>query len=516
MPVMTLRRAGMLFTTALAAWVQMGAGPVRIDTPVPGQVIDVDTKAPIEGAAVRLQHWAGCPQFHVTKSHPKPPRETLTDADGRFTIGGGVTVAPCLWPGWSTRLDIVAPGYLTDGAHDDDFDEPALQSVRRGTFELDRVRYRVELEEYERLAKYPLGSSGSKWAQALATARSMSVQPAGRLGVFASQPGAVFDRVATVKRGHTRRLLNWSVITQDRNTGALYEWTTKGTAEVIPALPDGATMLAGRPSVLDSEPFFVQPGAFYVRSDRPIPLRGYGTAPPTWFAVPAQFGGARAATRWGRWLVALEADSRAIAVYDLDRWSDSYVPRRQPGEPREIRPGPGLTLTEVLPGAELPIECMTTVYGTHSGLAFIARTAGERGLYLLTQSPERDPQTWKAERIDVLDGVLSSEATACAGGQNVLYVALKDQGIFRLDIGQYPTGRPLDWRRGGKVMARGSLKGPAGPVNFTALAVADIDDAWEVLYAVAGDDAVYRFSGDLRPDRRIELTLPPVRDGSPP
>jgi len=37
MQVMTLHRAGMLFTTAVAAWVQMGAGPVRIDTPVPGQ-----------------------------------------------------------------------------------------------------------------------------------------------------------------------------------------------------------------------------------------------------------------------------------------------------------------------------------------------------------------------------------------------------------------------------------------------------------------------------------------------
>src|SRR5262249_6021681 len=158
---------------------------------------------------------------------------------------------------------------------------------------------------------------------------------------------------------------------------------------------------------------------------RPIPLRGYSAAPPTWFAVPAQFGGVREAARWGRWLVALEADSRAIAVYDLDRWVDSYVPRQQPGEPREIRPGPAVTVPEVLPGAELPIECMTVVYGVHSGLAFVARTAGERGLYLLTQSPERDPQTWKAERIDVLDGALGSEATACAGGQNVLYVALK-------------------------------------------------------------------------------------------
>jgi hypothetical protein len=259
-------------------------------------------------------------------------------------------------------------------------------------------------------------------------------------------------------------------------------------------------MLAGHRSIFGSEPFFAQPGAFYVQSGPPILPRG------------SEFGGVREAARWGRWLVMLEAQGRAIAAYDLVRWSDSYPPR-QPGEPREIRPGPGLTVPEVLPGAEPPIECMTVVDGVHSGLAFIARTAGERGLYLLTHSPGQDTRTWKAERIDVLDGALSSEATACAGGQNVLYVALKDQGILRLDIGQYPTGRPLDWRRGGKVMARGSLNGPAGPVNFTALAVADIDYAWEVLYAVAGDDAVYRFSGDLRPDQRIELTLPPVRDG---
>lgn len=509
----TLNRAGMVLIATVAAWLQMGFGPVRITTPVTGRVVDVDTKAPIEGAAVRLQQWATCTG---SKSPPKL-RETLTDAGGRLTIGGGVVAGPCIWPAFSTRLDIIAPGYLAATANDDHSVEPPQESVRRGTFELDRVRYRVELEEYDRLAKYSPGDAGSKWAEVFARARTLRVQPVDRPGVFASQPGAAFHQVATVKRGSMRRLLEWSVIAQDRNTGALYEWTTKGTAEAIPALPVGATLLAGRRSDLATEPFFVHPTtSFSMRSDRPIFLRDYSNPPPpTWSAVPAQLGGVRDVVRWHKWLVALESDGRAIAVYDLGRWVDSYVPRRQPGEPREIRPGPQLTVSEIVPGAVLPIECMTVVYGNHPGLMFIARTGGGRGLYRLTADPESDPQKWKADRIDVLGGTLSTAATACAGGYNTLYVALKDQGILRLDIGQYSTERRMDWRYGGKVTARSSRDGSAGPVNFTALAVRDVDYFWEVLYGVAGDDTVYRLSSDLRPDQRIELTRPPVRDERP-
>ena len=102
--------------------------------------------------------------------------EVSYPARAKHTIAVGATTEHgCLaeYSNTGSGLDIVAPGYLTDGAHDDDFDEPALESVRKGTFELDRVRYRVELEEYERLAKYPLGPGGSKWAQALATAPAM-------------------------------------------------------------------------------------------------------------------------------------------------------------------------------------------------------------------------------------------------------------------------------------------------------------------------------------------------------
>jgi hypothetical protein len=44
--------------------------------------------------------------------------------------------------------------------------------------------------------------------------------------------------------------------------------------------------------------------------------------------------------------------------------------------------------------------------------------------------------------------------------------------------------------------------------------VGNIERYQEVLYAVAGDDAIYRFGADLRPDQRIEVRLLfPVTDG---
>jgi hypothetical protein len=52
------------------------------------------------------------------------------------------------------------------------------------------------------------------------------------------------------------------------------------------------------------------------------------------------------------------------------------------------------------------------------------------------------------------------------------------------------------------------LDGLGGPKNFTGLAVAELDAGLEVVYGVAGDEAVYRFAATGMPDQRIELELP--------
>jgi hypothetical protein len=73
MRALSLRRMITVSGFVAAAGLVMGAGPVRIDAPVRGQVIDVDTKRPIHGAFVRLQREGWCPNFsHGGDRHPSP------------------------------------------------------------------------------------------------------------------------------------------------------------------------------------------------------------------------------------------------------------------------------------------------------------------------------------------------------------------------------------------------------------------------------------------------------------
>lgn len=350
-------RMDTLFGLVAAAGLLMGASPVRTDAPITGQVTDVDTNAPIEGAVIALGQHAFCPRLgHGEDSHEKPTRETTTDAEGRFTIGGGMVAVPCLRARWVRSLGVLAPGYLADSAVGAELDPADQGAPGPRSFQLDRIRYRVELEEYERLAKYSRAEAGSKWADTLVTARSLSVQPVGRLGVFAAQPGAAFDRVAAVERGDPRRLLHWAVIAQDRTTGALYGWTTKGTREPLPAIPAGSSLLSDRRPYLAREPLFAQPGRLHFVADEATRLRGpLGDA---WVPVDAQFGNAVAALEWGAWTLALEANGREVTIYDMNRWIRCSAPGRPRGEGCEILPGPRLAVDQLLPGAQGPIECM--------------------------------------------------------------------------------------------------------------------------------------------------------------
>jgi hypothetical protein len=213
------------------------------------------------------------------------------------------------------------------------------------------------------------------------------------------------------------------------------------------------------------------------------------------------------------WVVTLEAGGAEVAVYDFDRWIEWQVPRRKAGQPREILPGPRLAVADLLPGARSPIECMTRVRGVHSAIAFVARTGDERAVFLFTGGQDTNPRDWKANQVGLLGGALRGEVTACAGAEGVLYVALKDQGILKLSLGQERI-RTSGWQLAARITGTATLTGPSGPLNFSALAVGDIERYREVLYAVAGDDAIYRFGADLRPDQRIEVEPPsPVTDG---
>lgn len=499
---MTSRHRMDTFGLVAAAGLLMGAGPVRIDSALSGQVIDVDTRKPIEGAVLNLERQATCScGFHCSIDHRLPRRETRTGTDGRFSIGGGVRAVPCPFATWSMWLRVIAPGYMTHSYQGTDL---LLPRRRPEFFALDPIRFHAELDDYVHLARFPLETDkGSLWTAALSVAQHLPYQSVGRPGVFVSRPGAVFDRVATLQRPEWRRLLGWSVIAQDRNTGMLYGWTTKGTPEALPALPPGTSIRSGRHSDGRREATIAGPDRLYFAGDIHTAL--HVSAAQHWVPVAAQFGDVRAAIAWADWAITLEAGGKEVAVYDLHRWMDRYPPVRKPGEPPEILPGPRLAVADLLPGAQLPIECMAEVRWGGLPIVFITPDGDERAVYVLVGGSEKTPGDWRAARVPVLNGALRGEVTACAAGERALYVALKDRGIVKLSIGYESSGRGMQTALAAKVLGTAMLAGPAGPLTFTAMAAGNVDSHWEVLYAVAGDDAIYRFTSDLRPDQRIEM-----------
>lgn len=502
---MTSRKIiGIVGTVVAIPLLLFACGILKVEVPVRGQVIDADTKKVVQGAAVRLDRSAHCPRgFHGSVTHKLATLETITDVDGRFSIGGRVTIPPCIYfPRWSVSLDIVAPGYFAESAYSTDLYITGERPVQSGTFELHRMRYLIELDEYGYVAKgRPVEDAESVWGKALSTAERLPFQRVDRPGVFVSQPGAVFDQIAVVKSAVFHRLLKWMVVTQDRNTGSVYGWTTKGTPVPVPGPPaSGASMLGGRRSIGKGYPFFVHKDRIYFPEHRSVLPQSPWTQ--HWFPSASQFGGVRAADDFG-YVVTVEADGEELAAYSLERWSEWVAPGRKRDGPRQILPGPRLKVSEVLPGGRPPIECITSMKGARDNVVFIAHAADERALFVLPFG-KIGQNEWVAERVQLPRGTLSAEVTACAAGRDSgsLYVALRDRGIMKLQVTRFQG-----WKSTWKVRQTKTLLGPNGPLNFSSLAVGEIDRFWHMLYAVAGDDKIYRFDADLRPDQRIEFDL---------
>lgn len=479
-------------------------GPVRIHLPVSGQVIDADTKRPIHGAAVRLDAAAICsrPLQHFDW-HNLPVLETRTDGQGRFTIPGRTTTAPCMFPTWREDLTILAPGYFEASVVDDPLLGRKRESVRSGLFELDPMRYRAEFDEFRLRAQDRLASlKGSVLGDTLASVRNLRFKPAGPIGVFASIPDAVLDRVAVIRRFRDPDLLrSFVILAQDRNTGAFHGWTTKGDELPVPLLTgSGLRLVSGQCCFgRNSGHLLARQDRIYLPESVDSALRGLG--PEDWFPFPSRFGKVQAGFDVDKYLLTLEADGMELGLYDLELWVNWAVPRRKPNEPRQVLPAPHLKVSEVLLGGQPPIECMTRPTGALDDLLFFAHSSEGRAMFSYVY--RRDSGGWKAEHVDLPRGTLSAEVMACSGGRDSVYVALKNQGILRLER-RAVQGRYI-WR----VTHAHTPRGPSGPLNFVHFALGEIHPFGEVLYAVARDEAIYRFSAYLQPDQRIMFENPP-------
>jgi hypothetical protein len=479
---------------------------------VSGRVVDRETGQPIEGAVVSLWRTAHCASFHAYSRY-LPPAEARTDATGRFAVGRGrtATTAGCLSVGWSRNLRILSPGYVAESFNHDDpwlkADTSDFGLLKTQPVALERVRYtqeaREELENFKRMeADDP--RPGPAWQEVIAQLASARVRTLDGVGVFVRRPGAIFDQIVVVElltdHQSRRRAV---VLARDRRTGTVQGFTERGDPVSVP-LPAPGFSLVGASSRL-GVPLLEKDFSLYYPAelDFAAPLNGLNEQGWTRMATR---GGLRAIVALREWWIVLEADGSAIVPYRVVEQSDRNVKSRLK---TVLSGGPRLSVADVVADGRPPIECVAkSPYD--DVLTIAARTAQGRGVFQLSWGDMLKSQ-WRAEPMKVSAAPLSSEIIACAVGGTAMYVSLRDQGIIRLPF----------WEREGDALARARFaaisravleRSSAGARDFTGLATGTRSHP-NVLYAVAGDDAIYRFSANGEPDQRVELD---VRSAGPP
>jgi hypothetical protein len=479
---------------------------------VSGRVVDRETGQPIKGAVVSLQRTAHCVSYHAY-SRQLSPVETRTDGTGLFSVGSGGTAATagCLSWAWSRSLRILAPGYLEEALHHDDswlgadprrqFDLLKTQSVS-----LEHARYALELRPYLPSSERPGAAAlpvagdprpGPAWQDAIAAIGSAKVRPLEKVGVFARRPGMRFDQVVVVDllRDHFSRP-RAAVLARDRVTGSVHGFALDGEPVSLPLPDPGGWVIVGVSSRL-GVPLLEKDSHLYFPAllDWAAPLNGLSSQ--NWARVATQRGALRALAANRQGWVGLEAGNTAITSYKVVEQSEGKS-RLRP----VVSAGPQLLFTEVLPEARAPIECLVSKRDDDS-VVILARTADGHALFVLPWW-RMGRNEWRADRTPIPAGILEGDVIACAASASSLYVSLRDRGIVRLSLAP-PEVDPLAQARFG-AMSRGVL--------FLGLATGSLAGA-DVLYAVAGDDAIYRFSATGEPDQRLELEVGPAIGPSP-
>jgi hypothetical protein len=481
---------------------------------VSGRVVDRETGQPIEGAVASLWRTARCGSFHAYSRY-LPPAEARTDAAGRFSVGRGRTAATagCLSTGWGRTLRILSPGHVAASFSQDDpwlkVDAANEFGLLKQPVALERVRYtleaREEIEHFERMASdRPLVPEmtgdprpGPAWQEAIAQLGSARVRTLDKVGVFVRQPGAIFDQIAVVDLlSDNRSRRRPVVLARDRRSGVVQGFTERGEPVSVP-LPAPGFALVGASSrlavpVLEKDSFLYYPAEL----DLAAPLNGLSKQ--GWTRIATR-GGLRSVTALWNWWIVLEADGSAINPHTVAEQPDrNAMSRLTP----LLSQGPRLSVADVVPDGRPPIECVAP--RNDNDLVIAARTAQGRGLFELSWAAMSKGQ-WRAEPMKVASGALSSEILACAVGWTAVYVSLRDQGIIRLPFGE--RERDVLTRARFAAISRAVLEGSStGTRDFTGLAAGTRSHPG-ALYAVAGDDAIYRFSATGQPDQRVELDI---------
>jgi hypothetical protein len=272
--------------------------------------------------------------------------------------------------------------------------------------------------------------------------------------------------------------------------------------EISRTLPETEHLLGSHDRL--GYPFLAQNDRIYYPQVWEFPLTPTNFDAANWAWAPAQYGQVKTAASGGNFLFTNEAEGNQLGIYKLEE---------RPVATNKINilltEGPRVSIAKLLPGGKPPIECITA--GRDDSLFVVAHSSAGRTLYFRPGWTKE----LKMERVQVPDGILTDEVTACAATKSLisssLYLAIKNAGIRQLKLRS--PGEPSKpqvigegpfWQNSKPIV----MNRPTGPKNFTRLAVSELEEYWELVYGVAGDDAIYRFTADGVPDQRIALELP--------
>jgi hypothetical protein len=483
---------------------------------VSGRVVDRETGQPIEGAVAELRRTARCGSFHAY-GRQLPPAEARTDAAGRFSVGRGrtATTAPCLSTGWSRTLRILAPGYVAESFRQDD---PWLKVDTGNDFgllkqpvALERVRYaleaRSEIESFkidaERI-RLPEGWAdtrpGPAWEEAIARLASARAKTLDSVGVFVRRPGAIFDQIVVVDllrddRSRPRGL----VLARDRRTGTIQGFTERG--EPVPvSLPAPGFSLVGASTRL-AVPLLEKDSSLYYPAELDFAAPLNGLAGQGWTRVAIRGGVRAVVAHYFRWIV-LEADGSAVTQYKV---TEQYDPNAKSRSKILLSEGSRRSAADVVADGQSSIECLAQMTWSGDWVAIAARTAQGRAFFPLSWDKLERGERWAGQITETAAVPLGSEIIACAASGGAMYVSLRDHGIIHLQFS--PRKSDAQARPRFPATSRAVLeKSSTGARDFIGLATGPESHSG-VVYAVAGDDAIYRFSPNGEPDQRVELDV---------
>jgi len=480
-------------------------GCVHFDTSLSGQLIDAESRRPITGAAVALERRASCLQIAHSYTTSLSPRETRSGPDGRFSIGGGPSLASCPFAfAWVESVRILAPGYFEEQFRGpegpgSDLALPPYGALTTAPLALRPWRYRADALAYERRPESDsdatMQGAGPIRRETIEAIRSIAVRALGPSGVFVADPDAAFDRIA-LTRLSWQRPRSTGVLVRDAKSGRIRAFSAQGASlEVpIPAVPSATPAVAtglGYPALLERDRIH------YARHlDFRLPL--LGVAATDWHSIAVERPPVLTAAQTDSVLMTVEDGGERLGVYRVGTEPTQGRLRAWIGSLSDH------AVSELLPGARPPVECVAAEPG-RDVFFVVAQVEGRRGLFRVAWAPPvytESRVTRLAVPLIVLD--YKVKITACAAGRQTLFIALDNGSVHRLST---PAGRGSSR----PVWAASKFPPGAGPQHFVGMATGELERDLEVVYAVSGTGTVYRFTGDGVPDQRVEFA---TREGA--